>query len=92
MAAKAPHESKLVRLVFGVVTSLLASGVVGLWHMSNSMSALEERVAIWTKVGNDRIDYATSRLDGVAKDQRDLDLRVGLIEGAVRPKKAAENN
>lgn len=82
-----PDESKddrFTKTVFGVVTLLLASGVLGLWHMSTNLSKLEERVEGWTKFGNERIDYATKRIDEISRDQREYDARVNVIEGYIR--------
>lgn len=77
-------EDRFTKMVFGAAMILFASGVLGLWHMSTNLSKLEERVEAWTKFGNERVDYATKRIDEIAKDQRDTDTRVSVIEGYIR--------
>ena len=76
------------KIFFGVSTTLIAAGVVGVWSMSTTLSRLDERVANWTKAVSERLDYATSRIDTITKDQREAqrenERRLGLLEGRTR--------
>ena len=74
-------DDRFTKIAFAVITTLIATGVVGVWSMSNSLSRLEERVAIWTQVGNDRMSQMNARLDQVEKNQRDAERRIGVLEG-----------
>jgi hypothetical protein len=75
-------DDRFTKIAFAVITTLIATGVVGVWTMSTSISRLEERVGIWTQVGNDRMNALSARVDQVDKDQREADRRIGVLEGA----------
>lgn len=85
--AQAPDD-RFTKIFFGVSTSLIAAGVVGIFTMSTTLSRLDERVAVWTKTVSERLDYATSRIDQITKDQRESqrenERRLGLLEGRSR--------
>ena len=87
MPPKPPADDRFTKIAFAVVTTLITTGVVGIWSMSTSLSRLEERVAIWTQVGNDRMAAISSRVDQVEKNQRDTDRRLGVLEGSQAGKK-----
>lgn len=81
-------KDRFTKVLFTVAASLICSGVVGLWIMSSQVSGLtervkglDERIAVWMKMNTDRVDYATKQIDQIARDQRDTDRRVGVIEG-----------
>jgi hypothetical protein len=81
-------DDRFTKIFFGVSTSLIAAGVIGVWSMSTTLSRLDERVANWTKTVSERLDYATTRIDQITKDQRDAqrdnDRRLGQLEGRSR--------
>lgn len=77
-------EDRFTQVSFAVIVVLVAAGVVGVWSMSSSLGRLEERVAIWTRVYGDKMDSATLRIDGLARDQRDSDRRIGALEGVIQ--------
>ncbi|WP_454627797.1 hypothetical protein [Bradyrhizobium cenepequi] len=81
---KPDTTDRFTQIAFAVITTLITAGVIGVWSMSGSLGRLEERVAIWTKVGNDKMDYITARVDEIQKQQRDSERRIGLLEGASR--------
>jgi hypothetical protein len=74
-------DDRFTKIAFAVITTLIATGVVGVWSMSTSLSRLEERVAFWTQVGNDRMTQMNARVEQVEKNQRDADRRIGVLEG-----------
>lgn len=41
---------------FGVLATLIGSGVIGLWSLSVNVGRLEERVATWTTLYEKRFD------------------------------------
>jgi hypothetical protein len=61
------------RLVWGVITTLIGAGVIALIVMALTVSRLDERVALWTKI------YET-RFEGITVEQRELRTRVDRIE------------
>lgn len=81
-------DDRFTKIFFGVSTSLIAAGVIGIFSMSTTLSRLDERVANWTKTVSERLDYATSRIDQITKDQRETqrenERRIGLLEGRAR--------
>lgn len=84
MPTASSPEDRFTKIAFAVITTLIGAGVVGVWSMSNSLSRVEERVAIWTQVSTDRMAQMNTRLDTVEKNQRDADHRIGLLEGQTK--------
>jgi hypothetical protein len=77
-------EDRFTQVIAGVMTSLIASGIIALWTMSVTVGRLDERLANWMKEGNNRLEYATHRIDEISRDQRDIERRVGSLEGRTR--------
>lgn len=78
---KTDTDDRFTKVAFGVLTTLIATGVIGVWSMSITLGRLDERVAISTKIGNEKMDSISSRVDRVATDQRDAERRIGVLEG-----------
>lgn len=77
------------KVLFSVVASLITSGVIGLWIMTTQVARVDERVkglddrlSFWMKSNSERVDHASRQIDQIAKDQRDSDRRLGILEGA----------
>lgn len=79
-----PPDDRFTKISFAIITTLVSAGVVGIFSMSTSLSRLDERVANWTKTVTERVDYATMRIDQIAREQRDSDRRIGVLEGRTR--------
>lgn len=62
--------------LLGIVASLIAAGVIGVWRLSNSLSALQSTVETWTSVFEQRFGI-------VADEQNDHGKRIGRIETRV---------
>ncbi|MCK1742175.1 hypothetical protein IVA80_15225 [Bradyrhizobium sp. 139] len=77
-------DDRFTRIFFGVSTSLIAAGVLGVWSMSTTLSRLDERVAILGKTFSDRIDTASKQIEQIAQQQRESDRRLGFLEGKTR--------
>jgi hypothetical protein len=77
-------DDRFTKIAFALLVPLVTAGVVGIFGMSTSVSRLDERVAVLTKTLSERVDYATSRIDQIAREQRDSDRRIGILEGRTR--------
>lgn len=77
-------EDRFSQIVVGVLTTVIAAGIIGMWSMTVSFGRLDERLANWMREETRTIDSATNRIDQIARDQRELERRVGSIEGKVR--------
>jgi hypothetical protein len=44
------------KTAFGIIATLIATGVIGLFTLSNSVSRLDERVALWTRIYESRFE------------------------------------
>ena len=78
------HDDRFLKVAFAILVPLVCAAVVGIFGMSTSLSRLDERVASFTKTITDRVDYATMRIDQIAREQRESDRRIGVIEGRTR--------
>lgn len=61
------------RLVWGVLTTLIGTGVIALIVMALTVSRLDERVALWTRI------YET-RFEGLTSETREMRQRIDRIE------------
>lgn len=48
---------------FGIIASLIGSGVIGLWTLSINVGRLEERVSAWTILYEKRFDGMEKKFD-----------------------------
>jgi hypothetical protein len=74
-------EISFAKVSFTIVAALCAAGIIGMWSMSANVARLDERVANLTKMMSDRIELTSARIDQMAKDQREIERRVGVLEG-----------
>lgn len=86
-----PSRDRFTRVLFTVAASLITSGVIGLWVMSTQVArvdervkGLDERIVMWIKSNSERVDHAARQIDEIAKNQRDSDRRLGVLEGRSR--------
>lgn len=70
---EAPQSTQFERVIWAVITTLIAGGVIGLWTMASTVTRLDERVALWTKI------YET-RFEGLSSEQRDFRTRLERLE------------
>jgi cobalamin biosynthesis Mg chelatase CobN len=77
-------HDRFTKVAFAVFAPLVTAGVIGIFTMSTSISRLDERVANLTKTLAERVDYTTQRIDQIAREQRESDRRIGIIEGRTR--------
>lgn len=84
-------RDRFTKVLFTVAASLITSGVIGLWIMSTQVGRLDERVkglderiVLWMKSNSERADYATKHIDEIARNQRESDRRLGVLEGRIR--------
>lgn len=88
MSTGQPNDS-FTRWALGFLATLAVAGVIGVFSMSSSLTRLDERVANLIAVVNERIGDSVKRLDAIAKEQREHDRRIGILEsrsnGAARP-------
>lgn len=81
-------RDRFTKVLFTVAASLITSGVIGLWIMSTQVArvdervkGLDERISLWMKSNSERVEHASRQIDQIAKDQRDSDRRIGVLEG-----------
>ena len=68
------HPDAFTKFGFGVIATLVAAGVIGVWSMSSTLSRLEGRFDVWTHT-------VTERLDATAKNTEIIERRIGVLEG-----------
>lgn len=54
---------------FGVIATLIGSGVIGLWSLSVNVGRLEERVSAWTTLYEKRFDGMDRRFERYDAEQ-----------------------
>lgn len=57
---------------FGIIATLIGSGVVGLWTLSVNVGRLEERVSTWTVLYEKRFDGMEKKFDRYDLEQNKL--------------------
>lgn len=57
---------------FGIIATLIGSGVVGLWTLSVNVGRLEERVSAWTVLYEKRFDGMEKKFDRYDFEQNKL--------------------
>lgn len=62
--------------MLSILASLIAAGVIGVWRLSNSLSALQSTVKTWTEVFERRFGI-------MANEQSDHGKRIGRVETKV---------
>lgn len=67
------NEDRFTKVVFGVLTTLLGAGVVGVWSMSISLARLDERFSSFSNTFTERLAEQVVRL-------QKLEDRVGAVE------------
>ena len=67
------HEDRFTKIVFGVLTTLVATGVIGIWSMSISLARLDERLSQFSANLTEKIAAAVVRIDKVESRVIDLE-------------------
>jgi hypothetical protein len=60
-----PRDDRFTKMVFGVLTTLVAAGVVGIWSMSVSLARLDERLLSFTANLTEKIAIAVVRIQKI---------------------------
>lgn len=60
------NKTTFSNILGGVIVALIAGGVLGIWNLSASVSRLDERVSLWTRIYEARFE----RLDQAFQDFR----------------------
>jgi hypothetical protein len=60
-----PKDDRFTKMVFGVLTTLVAAGVVGIWSMSVSLARLDERLLSFTANLTEKIAIAVVRIQKI---------------------------
>jgi hypothetical protein len=66
------------RFIFGLLATLMAAGVIGIWSMSNSVARMDERMMSYIQVQRETNESVSKRLEQV-------DIRLRLLERAPQP-------
>lgn len=66
------EESKmnLSNLISGVLITLIGAGVVGIWALSSSVSRLDERVSLWTRIYESRFERLDQEFQEFRRQQK----------------------
>ncbi len=63
------------KMAFGIIATLIAAGVIGLWQMNGNVARLEERVSSWTLIYEKRFDAmernTAEKFNRIDKDLQD---------------------
>ncbi len=63
------------KMAFGIIATLIAAGVIGLWQMNGNVARLEERVSSWTQIYEKRFDAmernTAEKFNRIDKDLQD---------------------
>lgn len=73
MTTSGDKDDRFTKVVFGVLTTLLGAGVIGVWSMSISLARLDEKFASFSATFTEKL------AEQVVRIQR-LDDRVTTIE------------
>lgn len=63
MATLVQIDVMLATWLLGLCATLIATGVAGLWQLSNSVAKLQVTVSNWSKIFEDRFVFITAKTD-----------------------------
>lgn len=64
------NRINLSNLISGVLITLIAAGVVGIWALSSSVSRLDERVSLWTRIYESRFERLDQEFQEFRRQQK----------------------
>jgi hypothetical protein len=78
LMAAAQSPDTFTKFIFGLLASLMAAGVIGIWSMSNSVARMDERMSSYIQVQRETNESVSKRLEQV-------DVRLRMLERTSQP-------